>query len=548
MKLTDLSLRPQGRAGPGWSGPRDAAGRARSGSERNDSGGVRRPALRVAMLTEGTYPYVDGGVSTWCHILCQQLREVEFSIYAVTGDTIAGEIYTPTPNRARVVQLPQWCTEDITEYVQPGVSGPGFFARKAATRRPHNLRPFLDAFGRLLDLILRPDTVRPADVAIVLALHRWFQRFDYTTAFRRPETWASFRERVLAHLRADPQLSQRPEPSVLDLAMGLRWLHNILAPIAAPVPDVEIMHATLASVVALMGVIAKRERGTPFVLTEHGVYMRERYISVSPGPMPWFLKRLLIGLSSLASRLCFFAADIVAPVCAFNGRWETRLGVEPERLRVIYNGVDPEVFQPGPKPAEIAGRPTVVAAARITAIKDILTMIEAAAVAKRAVPQLLVRVYGSLNADPAYTARCRARIAELGLEQTFTLAGFHSRPAEIYNEGDISVLSSISEGFPYTVLEAMACERPVVATDVGGVREALEGFGIVVPPKDPEALGRGMVALLTDPVRRLALGRRSREQVMARFRTELAAQQYLDLYHEVLRGPRRTAASEPIAA
>ncbi len=537
MKLTALTRRSQRRAERAFAG---AAGRAQRAAH--------RPALRVAMLTEGTYPYVDGGVSTWCHILCQQLREVEFSIYAVTGDTIANEIYTPTPNRARVIQMPQWCTEDVTEYIQPAVTGPGYFGRKAATRRPANLRPFLDAFGRLLDLILRPDTVQPGDVETVLTLHLWFQRFDYTTAFRRPETWACFRERVLAQIRADAALAARPEPSVLDLAMGLRWLHNILAPIAAPVPDVEIMHATLASVVALMGVIAKREHGIPFVLTEHGVYMRERYISVSPGPMSWFLKRLLIGLSSLASRLCFFEADVVAPVCAFNARWEGRLGVEPERLRVIYNGVDPEVFHPGPKPAEIANRPTVVAAARVTAIKDILTMIDGAAVAKRAVPNLLVRVYGSLNADPAYTERCRARIAELGLEETFTLGGFHSRPAEIYNEGDISVLSSISEGFPYTVLESMACERPVVATDVGGVREALEGFGVVVPPKDPEALGRGMVELLTDPVRRLALGRRSREQVMARFRTDLAAQQYLDLYNEVVCEQNSTAGLELAAA
>src|SRR5581483_7800906 len=159
MKLPALTLRPQGSAGPGRSGQGDADGRARSDGERRGSRHLRSPGLRVALLTEGTYPYVDGGVSTWCHILCQQLREVEFSIYAVTGDTIASEIYTPTPNRARVVQLPQWCTEDIAEYVQPDVSGLRFFARKAATRRPPNLRPFLDAFARLLDLILRPDAV-----------------------------------------------------------------------------------------------------------------------------------------------------------------------------------------------------------------------------------------------------------------------------------------------------------------------------------------------------------------------------------------------------
>ena len=496
--------------------------------------------LRVAMLTEGTYPYVDGGVSTWCHILCQQLRTIDFSIYAVTGDRVATQIYARTPNRSGLLQLPQWSTEDVTEYVQPQVEGVAFFRRKAASRRLANLQPFLGQFARLVDLILDPATMEPGDVDLIIALHRYFQWFDYTTVFRHPETWNVFRARCLRYFRADPTLSQRAEPTVLDLTMGLRWLHNIMMPIAVPVPNVDITHATLASVVGLIGVIARRERGTPFILTEHGVYLRERYISVAPGPMPWFLKRLLLGLSALASRLCYAAADIVAPVCAFNTRWEERLAVEPERLRVIYNGVDPDVFHPGPKPAELAGRPTAVAAARVSKVKDILTMIRGAAVARRSLPNLLVRVCGSLNADPAYVRECRELIEALDLSETFSLAGFHSRPAEIYNEGDISVLSSISEGFPYTVLESMACERPVVATDVGGVREALEGFGVVVPPKDPEALGKGMVELLSDPVRRLALGRRSREQVMARFRTETSAQGYLDLYREI--GQRAQAA------
>src|SRR5262249_46825400 len=161
-----------------------------------------------------------------------------------------------------------------------------------------------------------------------------------------------------------------------------------------------------------------------------------------------------------------------------------------------YNGIDTDLFLPGPKPAAIAGRPTAVAAARLSAVKDILTMIRAAAVAKRHLPDLLVRVYGSRGPDRAHTPRRRPPSAEVGLESTFELAGFHSRPSEIYNDGDISVLSSITEGFPYTVLESMACERPVVATDVGGVREALDGVGVVVPPRDPEALARAMLELL----------------------------------------------------
>jgi glycosyltransferase involved in cell wall biosynthesis len=83
----------------------------------------------------------------------------------------------------------------------------------------------------------------------------------------------------------------------------------------------------------------------------------------------------------------------------------------------------------------------------------------------------------------------------------------------------------------------MACERPVVGTDVGGVKEALEGFGVVVPPRDPEAFGQGVVTLLGDDDLRIELGRRARQEILAKFRTSTSVDAYLDLY-------RRLAASK----
>jgi polysaccharide biosynthesis protein PelF len=147
---------------------------------------------------------------------------------------------------------------------------------------------------------------------------------------------------------------------------------------------------------------------------------------------------------------------------------------------------------------------------------------------------LSLSVYGSLDADPLYTKKCQLLIKQLKLEENFILAGHHPNPSEIYNEGDISVLSSISEGFPYTVIESMACARPVVATDVGGVREALEGFGIIVRPRDPKALAEGIIKLLTDHELRETLGRRAREEVLAKYRTNLTIEEYKKSYFEAI--------------
>ncbi|MEO6496440.1 MAG: glycosyltransferase, partial [Solirubrobacteraceae bacterium] len=208
------------------------------------------------------------------------------------------------------------------------------------------------------------------------------------------------------------------------------------------------------------------------------------------------------------------------------------------------NGIDPRMFTPGPKPPATAGRPVVVAAARVFPLKDIETMIRSAVVARAAIPDVLYLVYGSLDADLPYVERCRALIAELGLDGTFEFAGHHAKPADLYNEGDISALSSISEGFPYTVLESMACARPVVATDVGGVREALDGYGILVPPRDHVAFGEAVVTLLANSDLRARMGRQAREAVLARFRISHSVGAYRELYERLLAQPRASLATE----
>ncbi|MEN3039267.1 MAG: GT4 family glycosyltransferase PelF [Candidatus Kryptonium sp.] len=182
----------------------------------------------------------------------------------------------------------------------------------------------------------------------------------------------------------------------------------------------------------------------------------------------------------------------------------------------------------------------VVAVARIMPLKDIETMIRASAIVREKIPDVKFIVYGSTDTDPVYTRKCQLLIRELRLENTFILAGHHPKPSEIYNEGDISALSSISEGFPYAVIESMACARPVVATDVGGVREALEGFGIVVKPRDPKALAEGIIKLLTDHELRETLGRRAREEVLAKYRIDLNIDAYRRIYNELAR-PKRLA-------
>jgi glycosyltransferase involved in cell wall biosynthesis len=489
----------------------------------------------VLLCTEGTYPYVGGGVSTWCDILCRELDEVDFTVFAVTGGQEVQLGYELPPNVRGVVQLPLFGTHDPSDHILAAMSVREIERRRARTSSRVVRERFVPMLRRLLGALRDQNGGSEDDGRLLWELWRYFREHDWRRSWRGEEAWNTFLESA----------GKWPPPAgaaatAADVTEAMRWLYSFLVPLAAPMPQFDMVHTTIAGFPGIAGVLAKWEHGTPFLVTEHGVWVRERYIAISNGPFSAFSKRFLMDLSSYIARVNYRCADIVSPVAEFNTRWEVPWGVERERLVTIPNAVDPAVFAPRSKPASTAGRPTVVAAARVFPLKDIEMMIRAAAVTRESVPAVRFLVYGSLDADVPYVERCRALIAELHLEETFELAGHHSKPSQLFAEGDISALSSISEGFPYTVLESMACGRPVVGTDVGGVREALQGYGIVVPPRDHEAFGRGVVTLLQDDVLRRRLGRHAREAVLARYRTSGNIAAYRQLYDRV---PRRTDAA-----
>jgi glycosyltransferase involved in cell wall biosynthesis len=503
---------------------------------------------RVLLCTEGTYPYVGGGVSTWCDILCKQMPDVDFTLFTVTGNPDVRAEYELPVNARKMIHVPLWGMQEPAEYPLSGLTCTDFLRRKRTT----NERIVAARFVPYLRILMRAAGDEGIDVGTageaLTEMWRYFQDFDWNKTWKAQATWDAFVQEVLRPYedgRVEALRSERP--TMADLTTSLRWTYNFLMPLVAPLPEVDLVHSTIASFAALPGVVAKIERGTPFLLTEHGVYARERYIAVSGADFPFYAKRYLLQLTALIARVCYRYADVVAPVANFNKRWELRYGARQDQIQTVYNGIDPQIFLPGPKPAELRDVPVAVAAARVFPLKDIETMIRSADVARRQLPDVRFLVYGSLDADRPYVDKCRALIEELDLTSTFIFGGFHSSPAQVYNAGDISVLSSISEGFPYTVLESMSCARPVAATDVGGVSEALAGYGLVVPPRDGAALGEAAVELLRDSERRLELGRRAREQVLARYRTTHSVDSYRTLYDQLVTGDYLIGRAESVA-
>jgi glycosyltransferase involved in cell wall biosynthesis len=155
----------------------------------------------------------------------------------------------------------------------------------------------------------------------------------------------------------------------------------------------------------------------------------------------------------------------------------------------------------------------------------------------RAWPRVLRRVPGArlvLVGDGPDRARLAGRAPKSVL-----FAGAVTDAAPWYRAADLVVLPSRWEGMALAPLEAMACERPVVVTDVDGARESLPGAlaaSCLVPPEDPAALARAVTGLLLDPPLRASLGRLGRRHVLSTHDVRLTAAAVADVYRDLLAG------------
>lgn len=434
-------------------------------------------------------------------------------------------------NVTEIIHLPLWGAVEPSEYFDKHKPYSHYLRKKYRTTFRAVEEYFFPILEDFLEHLLNPFLPSEEAAQILYGMWKYFEYFDFKMTITHPILWERFKEKLSSYyLQQQKDVLPGEKPVLFDTVFSLRWLYHFLMPLSVPLPQFDITHATIAGFAAIPGIIAKYEYGIPMIVTDHGVFIRERLIAISGANFPFYAKKFLIDLATMVTRAVYRTADLIAPVAQYNEKWEKKFEAQEDKIEVIYNGIDPDRFKPMPKPPQTRFRPTVVAAARVYPLKDIATMIRTCNIVRREIPNVHFIVYGSLYADPQYVKECRSLISSLDLNYNFTFGGFHSNPPMLYNEGDISILTSISEGFPYTVIESMACGRPVVATDVGGVREALEGCGIICKPRAPRELASGVIKLLKDPFLRTDLGKKAREKVLLFFTENLSIQKYYETY------------------
>lgn len=137
-----------------------------------------------------------------------------------------------------------------------------------------------------------------------------------------------------------------------------------------------------------------------------------------------------------------------------------------------------------------------------------------------------------LETRRSYFSKLQRLVSERGLEDTVFFCGFRDDIADVLNTFEVFVLSSVTEACPMVVLEAMAMERPVVATDVGGVREQIKNgrHGLIVPPSEPTAMADSIASILKSPSLGAELGANARERTCDQFGVQAIADRTLAVY------------------
>jgi alpha-maltose-1-phosphate synthase len=286
------------------------------------------------------------------------------------------------------------------------------------------------------------------------------------------------------------------------------------------------------------GHVAKLLHQVPHVVTTH---------SLEPA-RPWKAEQLGAGgyaLSSFCERTAIEAADAVVAVSA--GMREDIMAaypaVDPERIEVIHNGIDPEQYSPDPGTDVLDAygvdrtRPYVLFVGRITRQKGIVHLLAAA---HDFDPGAQLVLAAGAPDEPAIEREVTDAVAGLQAERDGVIwiqKMLEKREViQLLTHAAVFVVPSVYEPMGIVNLEAMACETAVVASAVGGIPEVVADgeTGQLVPPADPPALAAAVNELLADPERARRMGKAGRERVLERFTWRAVAKRTLGLYERLV--------------
>jgi len=491
----------------------------------------------ICLILEGTYPFVRGGVSSWVHNLIEALPEFSFCLIAISAssDTRSEPKYDIPPNVHTFVET---FLQDVVVNNKPVVQ------RGKKKDFWKTLEKFWSAplaeKSQYYNTII--DGMAIDDKRILNSRGLLYSREVWEIITRQYE-------------------KQCPNASFMDYFWTWRFIQlPILQMLNTDIPPARVYHTVCTGYAGLVGIVARRKYNSKLILTEHGIYTKERQIEISRADWiyteksdqvrarktPGIFKQMWIENFMTLGKLCYDYADAITTIYGGNKELEISFGAEASKITVVPNGVDLAGFSrltPGEGLKSATFKVGLVG--RVVPIKDIKTFIKACKIVADVMPNVEFFVIGPTEEDEQYYQECLDLTDMLKLTDRLKFTG-KVNVKEYYPVLDIMALTSISEGQPLTILEAMCVGVAIVASDVGACSELVHGYteadkalgacGIITAIGKPRETGEAILTILNNTPLREQMIQAGLTRVNQYYDQQQVVNYYRDLYTNLIKG------------
>ncbi len=458
--------------------------------------------LCVCIILEGSYPYITGGVSAWVHDLIKNLPEIDFKLFTIS----------PEPNQPLRYELPPNVIEcrDIlvgVPFEDAGVKTPlrGLKLMKEIFRfhkdMKENKNPEMD---RLFDMI-------PEGCYLNLL---------------------AVKSRIGWNMIVDGNRKNNPLYPFSDYYWAWKSSHDMLfSALGAPAPEADIYHAVSTGFAGVAALAARFRHHKPLLLTEHGLYHKEREMEIRKTKIvKGYQRDMWTKIYNKISEICYAHADHITALFEENRQKQLELGAPAEKTEVIPNGIDVERFTVPREPREGFH---VGLVGRVVPIKDIKTFISTCKIVADKVPEARFYCIGPTDEDPAYYEDCKLLVANLKLEEVFEFTG-RQDVRDYYKFLDVLLLTSVREAQPLVFLEGYCAGVPAVSTIVGNVPELLNYDNrFLAPSRDASKLAEGIMTLYNNPDEVEILRKKNYQKVLNFYDKKDLHSRYREMYARI---------------
>ncbi len=465
--------------------------------------------MRICLIAEGCYPYVAGGVSSWIQMLIEGMPEHEFVIFAIGAEEkLKGQYKYEMPKNVVEVR------EVFLDQTSP-----------SKWLDSHRLKITKDVKEALRNILIGSNV----DWESIFNLYN--ENSFGVEAFLKSREFMEIIDEVSQDTYDETPFS--------DTFWTIRsMLIPILELLKNKAPEADIYHTVSTGYAGIMGAKFKLETSKKLIVTEHGIYSREREEEILK--CDWVhnsLKGIWINFFKQLADASYEFADKIVSLFDSARHIQIELGASTDKCMVIPNGVDTDRFSVV-KPLDVNKKEFVIGAIlRVVPIKDVKTLIYSYAIFKQKFKNSKLLIIGPYDEDEEYYEECLNIVKEIKSSDIEFMG--RQNIDKLMNDLDVVILTSISEGQPFVVLEAMAANRPVIATDVGSCREVVEGndefnhCGLITPVMNPDMIARAMYKLASDRTLMIDMAQEGLKRARKYYKRTDFLKRYDELYREV---------------